>query len=419
MLYWNSQPVEKVRDMQLKKFKEIFEYARENNPFYKALYSKAGVMDLNIQSWDDVAKIPIVDKDVYRSIPFEFRVSVPIDNRKHNTHTTSGSSGNPLKIAYEKWVDYSGHMRILYMLIKAAHYHPFKKVFMIARYEESEKFSIEKDLFFVGIIQKWFHLFRREIVSIYSDPDYIIDRIHKGKPDILWSTPSALESVVNRLIVKGDRLDVPYIITTSENISEIQMEKFHKFVSPTVIDLFGCMETLCISYRENGSGPGIVFSNAVMPEYVDICKRDGKDTGTLIVTSLINKVTPFIRYNLKDFGDILDFEGFPFKYIGSVIGRMDDVLTLSDGSPFFHHMAHEMYMDFTKCLHFKFMQVESGPIVLQLICNPEYPQIEVLEEAKERWDKHFPNEQIKIEFVDRFEINKRTGKYKNIEHLNN
>ena len=45
LIYWNMQPVEKVKEMQLRKFKEVFEYARANNPFYRDLYTKAGVMD--------------------------------------------------------------------------------------------------------------------------------------------------------------------------------------------------------------------------------------------------------------------------------------------------------------------------------------------------------------------------------------
>ena len=91
LIYWNMQPVEKVKKMQLRKFKEVFEYAREHNPFYRDLYTKAGVMDLDIKTWEDVEKVPIVDKDEYRRIPLEQRLSEPYNPKKHYKHSTSGS----------------------------------------------------------------------------------------------------------------------------------------------------------------------------------------------------------------------------------------------------------------------------------------------------------------------------------------
>jgi phenylacetate-coenzyme A ligase PaaK-like adenylate-forming protein len=203
------QPVEKVKEMQLRKFKEVFEYARANNPFYRDLYTKAGIMDLDIQTWDDVEKVPIVDKDEYRRIPLEQRISEPYNPKKHYKHSTSGSSGNPLMIVYSKFVEYTGHVRVFYMLVRAAHYNPFQKIFMIARYEEDDKFAIEKDLSFIGKLQKWCHFFQREIVSIYRDPDYIINRILEEKPKIIWATPSVMEIVTNRLIVRDIKLNIP------------------------------------------------------------------------------------------------------------------------------------------------------------------------------------------------------------------
>lgn len=417
LIYWNHQPIEKVRAMQLRKFKEIFEYAREHNPFYRELYTKAGVMDLDIQSWEDVEKVPVVDKDAYRTIALEDRISEPFDPKRHNLHTTSGSSGNPLPIVYSKFVEYTGHIRVFYMLVKVAHYNPFKKIFMVARYEENDTFTIEKDLSLIGKLQKWLHLFRREIASIYRDPDFIIDRVLQVNPYIIWATPSVMEIVANRLIVRGMKLNIPYLVFTSENVSQSQFRKFKEYVSPVVIDLFGANESPSISFDVNKSGKSLVFTNASIPEFIDRQERDGVTSGTLVITSLLNKVTPFIRYNLKDYGEILPTEDFPNKCIGPIIGRMDDILTFPDGKPFFHHMAHEMYMDFEKCLHFKFLQVDDGPIILQLIQNPRYTKEEIAGEAVARWNKRFSQYELRIEFVEKVEISKRTGKAKNIEHI--
>ena len=45
--YWNpvleTLPREKLRALQLKKFKSIFEWAYENSRFHRSLYDKAGI----------------------------------------------------------------------------------------------------------------------------------------------------------------------------------------------------------------------------------------------------------------------------------------------------------------------------------------------------------------------------------------
>lgn len=419
LIYWNQQSVEKIRKMQLRKFKKIFEFARENSAFYKELYTKAGVMDLDIQTWDDVEKVPVVDKDTYRSVPLEMRMTQPFNSQLHNLETTSGSSGNPLQIAFEKWVDYTGHIRVFYMLMKTAHYTPFSKILMIARYEENAKFEIEKDMGIIARFQKLFHLFDREIISIYRDPDYIIEHIKKSKPKILWTTPSVMEIVTNRLIIRNETLEVPYLFFTSENVSNNQFLKFKKFVSKNIIDLYGAVESPSISYDMNKTGLSHVFTNSCIPEYIDRRVDEGKSVGTIVITNLINKVTPFIRYNLKDYGEVLSAHDFPNKIIGPIVGRMDDILFFPDGKAFFHHMAHEMFMDFTLCLQFKFVQIENGPIILQLMPNPQYEETTIRAEALKRWKKRFPKYGLIIEFVEKFDINKKTGKFKNIERIRN
>ena len=46
-IYWNpileTLPPEKLRVLQVKKFKRIFEWAYNNSPFYRKLYKDAGI----------------------------------------------------------------------------------------------------------------------------------------------------------------------------------------------------------------------------------------------------------------------------------------------------------------------------------------------------------------------------------------
>ena len=61
---WKSK--EDIRAYQLKKLKEIIEYAYENVEFYKKLWDSNEV-DINITSLNDLKKFPIVDKSMLQS----------------------------------------------------------------------------------------------------------------------------------------------------------------------------------------------------------------------------------------------------------------------------------------------------------------------------------------------------------------
>ena len=66
---WKSK--EDIRAYQLKKLKEIIEYAYENVEFYKKLWD-ANEVDINITSLNDLKKFPIVDKSMLQSAIFGF-----------------------------------------------------------------------------------------------------------------------------------------------------------------------------------------------------------------------------------------------------------------------------------------------------------------------------------------------------------
>ena len=150
-----------------------------------------------------------------------------------------------------------------------------------------------------------------------------------------------------------------------------------------------------------------------------INERDfgGQRVGDVIITNLINYTMPIIRYDLKDLCEIKEDKNIPHKYISPIIGRIDDILQFPDGKQFVHHHAHEMFMDFEECEQFKFLQKDNGPIVLQLKPNKRFSNDFIKEKAYQRWNKRFSQYILEIEFVEKFEINPTTGKFKNIEKI--
>ena len=87
--YWNSLletlPPEKLRALQLKKFRRIFKWACDHSIFHRRLYDQAGITPDDIRSLKDVRAVPKVEKSMMQSIqrkdpfPFGDALCVPLE----------------------------------------------------------------------------------------------------------------------------------------------------------------------------------------------------------------------------------------------------------------------------------------------------------------------------------------------------
>lgn len=415
---WHKLPVETKKLLQLKKFKSVFEHARQHSAFYRSLYKEAGVDTLTIQTHDDIARIPIVDKHILRRSSIDEIATVNVHNpKKYNIRSTSGSTGEPFKIAYSKAEDFTNQTRQYWSLLKFG-YRPWKKVLIVTRYDEDAVYQYEKDISMLRMVQRVLPLFRRSIVSVYEPIDSIIAKIQATQPYILWSTPSMLQIIAHKMKEKGLRVQVPYVCFTSETVFEKQAALFREVLGTHLVNYFGCMESPMIGFDIDMAHRFTLYPNSNMFEFVDIRTENGITLGTPLITNLYNYTMPIIRYNTKDIAHIGSDNEFGINYLGQIIGRLDDILTFSDGTQFAHHHAHEMFMDFHECEHFKFVQYSNKTIALRLKIAESANKETVFGLAMQRWKKRFPNQELKIEFVDSFAIDTASGKIRNMEIIN-
>jgi phenylacetate-CoA ligase len=112
--YWNpvleTLPREKLEQLQLKKFQEIFRWAYEHSKFYHQLYSDAGIEPGDIRTFDDIRRVPKIEKAMMRDIqgkepyPYGDILCVPL-NEVTEYHQTSGTTGQPVYEA-DTWQDW-------------------------------------------------------------------------------------------------------------------------------------------------------------------------------------------------------------------------------------------------------------------------------------------------------------------------
>ncbi len=105
--YWNpileTLPPEKLRQLQLKKFREIVTWAYDHSRFYRKLYADAGLEPGDIKTCDDIRKVPKIEKAMLREVqgpgkdPFPYGdiLSVPLE-QVTDYRQTSGTTGQPV-----------------------------------------------------------------------------------------------------------------------------------------------------------------------------------------------------------------------------------------------------------------------------------------------------------------------------------
>lgn len=412
-IYWSRQSVEKTRAMQLKRFKRIFEYARKHSSFYHSIYEKAGVLDLKIESWDDVQKVPIVNKAMMREAGLDAVMTCKYDERLHRSNTTSGSSGIPFKIVYEKWVDFSGHVRLLWCLLKSG-YAPWRRITLLSRFTKQSKIGIEENMSVLKLIQKKLGFFQRDFISVFEPINVIVDKIKQQRPYMLWASPSSAVLVSHELERRKEHLDIPILMLLAETCTEENLLLFKDRLCRRVVDVYGCTELPTIGISVDREDCKEVLPNFALVEVVDRREAAGRCVGDLVATNLLNKIMPFIRYDLGDYVGVLQDKDFPTKKIGKVFGRFDDIIKI--GSRFiYYHCVYDLFADFMEVDQYKLYQHKDGHLEFQMRLAEGVSEEDAIVKASARWNKAFPDVAIDFSIRDNFELDRRTGKFKVIE----
>ena len=111
--YWNpyleTLPREKLVAIQLKRFREILSYAKNNSALYSRRFQ--GIKPEAIKTLDDIRKLPLIDKEDLRAAqegkePFPFGEMLGIPPEEATTfRQTSGTTGKPVYVpeSNESW----------------------------------------------------------------------------------------------------------------------------------------------------------------------------------------------------------------------------------------------------------------------------------------------------------------------------
>ena len=303
---------EELNQRNEKRFLEIFHRAYDKSPFYRKLYTEAGIRKEDITSLTDIKKLPVVTKDMVKQHANEM-LTVP--KRKVRKGNTSGTTGTPLSV-YSDWKSIWMVQAYLYCTRKRYGFTYGQRFVSLRGHLDKNNLSLK------------IHLSNTLFLSSYNinpaNTQFYYDSIRKFKPRAIEGYPSSLYTLALLLSDAGLKLEIPVAFTSSETLLPYQREKIEQQFNTQIFDLYGMTErTISLMEAYNHQGyyemPGFSIN-----EYLE----DGE-----ICTSLINESFPMIRYKSNDVMEMMETtEDNPQIVVKHIEGRKADYLCCKDGS---------------------------------------------------------------------------------------
>ena len=318
---------EKLIEYQNNKLINLIQHAYKNVPYYREVMIERGLKPANIQTVQDLNKLPVLTKEVFKSNYPEKLRAQNWNKYKVLHRNSSGSTGKPIQYLMTR----EGYGFNKACNLRGWYWMGFRLGDKIIKVSQNERNTLEKKiqdkldntlLFSSG--------YSRESLE-----EFIIS-FNKFKPAYLRSYPDPLQFIALFLEEKDIRLEGLKAINTTGNI-------LFPYVRNLIKDRFGVQ--IFDSYSCEG-GPNFFechthecYHSSMeygISEILDENLNEVKpgELGRLYTTDLWNYTSPFIRYDSADIvrkSEKTCSCGRNLLNISEIIGRDNDVIISPNG----------------------------------------------------------------------------------------
>jgi phenylacetate-CoA ligase len=192
--------------------------------------------------------------------------------------------------------------------------------------------------------------------------------IQTWRPVLLYGYASALSELARFIL--DSKMAMPRsllgVYSTAEVLGGWQRELMQKAFSCHVFNQYGCREVPNIAW-ECRHGQMHVFADLVQLESVQIENED-----RFLVTSLTNRLMPFIRYDIGDSGRLLDGEcacGSPFPLMEMGLCRQNDLIRTRAGKHFHPAYFNRLLYGMTQIRQYQWVQQDLDRLALNVVAT--------------------------------------------------
>ena len=404
--------------VQNEKLQALIRHCYENVPYYIRVFNSLGLKPEDFQSREDLAKLPILTKEIIRE-HYDELVTKDMDLRRALNSSTGGSTGTPMR--FKEDIQSWNCLRAL--TIRGWTWAGFElgeKLFTLAGNslvkKNTDKKTLASRFFYDRVIMRNLKRNCTDISPKALQAHYVA--MMQYKPSAIRGYASSLYFLAKH--IERNKLPVcpvKAVFTTGEKLFPKYREALQRVFNAPVFDSYGAADG-GVSAQECDRHEGLhIGEEHCILEIVD---RSGKnlpdgETGFVIATDLNNYVFPFLRYKVGDMAYIkkeLCSCGRQHRLLGEVIGREGRAVFNKEGRPFSSIVIDNMMfkdLDFhselsqrlyEKMDRFQIRQDKQGDLMILIKpVDPNEPE-STFDYIRENFLHYFPMSRIELKFVD-------------------
>ena len=404
-----------ILELQNTKLRKLVEHCYDSVPYYRKLFDRLGLRPKDIQTKEDLSKLPVLTKQIIRD-NYDDMFSTAVDPKRFRKSSSGGSTGTPLKFCTDnhEW-----------SLQRAS----------TLRAWESYGLKLGDKIFSLGgdsIARK------KNTVSLKNVYDTVIMRNYKynssevdkaGMEQHLESfkkiRPRAIRGYGSSLVIFARYIKetgykpsgIKVVLTTGEVLMPNYRKELEEVFGAPVFDAYGAGDGGIVSHECSCHSGLHITEELCVIEITDkegVVLPDG-ETGFVTTTDLENYAFPFIRYHVGDMSYIKK-EACPCgrhtRQFGEVMGRAGKLLYNKQGVPISPTMLPimlypnldyhcvESQKEYNKIDRFQIRQDANGDIQILLKMKEGVKDTAFREAIIENYKRHFVGSEVSLQIVD-------------------
>jgi phenylacetate-CoA ligase len=403
---------QQVSELQLRRLREFLGECGTHVPYYRELFRLRDFDPAVITSVADLARLPLLTKDIIRSQFDRLRSDLP---EPVKLFSTTGSTGDPLRfnisntrISHDvaakwratRWWDVDIGDREL--------------VIWSSPIELTKQDRVKQ-------VRDW--LLRSKLLSSAAmspaDMDRYLDEIRAFRPAMLFGYPSSMTLLAQRAEKLGRRFDdlrIKVAFCTAERLYPYQADVIRRVFGCPVANGYGGRDAGFIAHACPSGGMHITAEDIV----VEIVDEQGRplppgEPGEVVVTHLYSTGFPFVRYKNGDLAVLDDRPcacGRGLPLLREIHGRSNDLLRAENGAAVHGIAFASLLRDMPGVNGFKVIQETLQYCRLQLLTDARYQPAASEPRLRDTFrDRLGAGVRLDIEYVAAIEP-EQSGKYR-------
>lgn len=367
-------PAEQLREHQFHQIERLLSHAHANNAFYRVRLDYAGFEPGRGVSAELWSRLPILRRAEIQAAGAALQSrDVPREHGRISFHSTSGSTGAPLRVAKTALAD-----RIYEALTLRDH--------LWHRRDLSGKIAIlrrdrrDRANYPTGLMRRdWgaptslvFNTGTLCMLDIRAPVEQQIEWLERERPNYLLTFPTNLEHVARVLRLSGRRLaELRGVTTFGEVVSTELRQLCRETLGVPIHDGYTAVELGCIALQCPAHEHYHVQAEGMLVEVLDPSGRPcaSGEVGEIVITALHNFAMPLIRYAIGDLARMGEpcecGRGLPV--LAQVLGRTRNLVVLPSGERRWANFGAKAFGQVTSLIQYQIVQRTVDVIEVKLV----------------------------------------------------